>query len=86
MKKLLVPRLYFCLNTEDPERHCERISKAFFARIYSDNLIKLNFYINNMPTEGLSELSNEQKVRIKQMAEHMREYPNTNDYFPEVQE
>lgn len=54
MKNLLVPRLYFCLNTEDPQRYCERISRAFVARIYTDNLIKLNYYINNMPTEGLS--------------------------------
>ena len=58
---LLVPRLYFCLNTEDPQKHCERISRAFLSRIYTDNLIKLNFYTDNMPTEGLPELSESQK-------------------------
>lgn len=61
IKKMLVPRIYACLDLESPERHCERISKAFVARIYADNLIKLQFYVNNMPTEGLSQIDFTQK-------------------------
>lgn len=84
-KKLLVPRIYVCLDTEDPYRHCERISNAFMSRTYNDNSIKLNCYISNMPKEGLSELSDEQKKRIAALAQHLREYPETESHFPEVQ-
>jgi hypothetical protein len=48
--------------------------------------MKLNYYIKNMPTEGLPELPKHQKQRIKEMVEHLREYPSIEEHFPEVQE
>lgn len=81
-----MPRVFLCLNSEDPYRHCERIANAFVSRTYSDNLIKLNCYISNMPKEGLSELSEEQRNRIERLTQSLRAYPNADVYFPEVQE
>ena len=85
-KKLFVPRIYICLDTEDPYRHCERIASAFVNRTYSDNLIKLNCYISNMPKEGLSEISEDQRKQIISNVQHLREYSNAEENFPEVQE
>lgn len=62
------------------------MANAFMNRTYSDNLIKLNCYISNMPIEGLSELSEEQKKKITSFVESLREYDNTETYFSEVQD
>jgi hypothetical protein len=63
-KEMLVPRLYVCLDFDSPAYYCERFSKAFFTRIYADNLIKFRFYVESMPTESLSKIDEQQKGRI----------------------
>lgn len=52
----MIPRIYICSDIEDPIRYCDKVAKAYFSRLYADNLIKLNFYVSNMPTESLSSL------------------------------
>lgn len=54
---MLVPRIYICLDTDDPKYYCERVSKAFYSRILTDNMIKLKYYVDSMPTEGLNKLN-----------------------------
>ena len=66
-KGLLIPRIYICSDLEDPIRYCDKVAKAYFSRLYADNLIKLNFYVSNMPTEILSSLEEEQKIKIKKL-------------------
>jgi dynein heavy chain len=55
-KALLIPRIYICSDLEDPSRYCEKFSRAYFCRIYADNLIKFNYYVKSMPTEGLNRI------------------------------
>lgn len=62
---VLVPRIFLCSDLEDPGRYCERVSKAYFSRLYADNLIKFNYYVGKMPTEGLSLIEEEQRQRMK---------------------
>ena len=50
LKGVYLPRIYICADTEDPVKYCEKVSKAFFARLHADNLAKFNFYVANMPT------------------------------------
>ena len=64
---LLIPRIYICSDLEDPIRYCDKVAKAYFSRLYADNLIKLNFYVSNMPTEILSSLEEDQKIKIKKL-------------------
>lgn len=61
----MIPRIYLCSDLENPNRYCDKVAKAYFARLYSDNLIKFNFYVKNMPTESLSSLEESQRQRIK---------------------
>ena len=49
-KGVLVPRIFVCCDLEDPHRYCDRIAKAYFSRLYADNLIKFNYYVTKMPT------------------------------------
>lgn len=55
-KGALVPRIFLCCDLEDPIRYCDRVAKAYFSRLYADNLIKFNYYVAKMPTEGLSSI------------------------------
>lgn len=61
----MVPRIYICSDLEDPIRYCDKVAKAYFARLYADNLIKFNYYVTNMPTESLSSLEEPQRIRIQ---------------------
>ena len=35
--RMLVPRIYICFYTEDPSRFCERVEKAYKARIVAES-------------------------------------------------
>ena len=63
-KGCFVPRIYLCSDLEDPHRYCDKVAKAFFGRLYADNLIKQSYYVERMPTEGLSSLDQTQRERI----------------------
>ena len=67
-KGIMMPRVYVCSDLEDPVRYCEKVAKAYFSRLYADNFIKFNFYVNNMPTESLSSLEDWQKIKIKKIS------------------
>lgn len=60
-----MPRIFICCDLEDPGRYCERVAKAYFSRLYADNLIKFNYYVAKMPTEGLSLIDESQRARVK---------------------
>ena len=66
-KGIMMPRIYICSDLEDPTRYCEKVAKAYFSRLYADNLIKFNFYVSNMPTESLSSLEEYQKIKVKKL-------------------
>jgi hypothetical protein len=66
-KGIMMPRIYICSDLEDPIRYCDKVAKAYFSRLYADNLIKFNFYVTNMPTESLSSLEEAQRMKIKKM-------------------
>ena len=61
----MIPRIYICSDLQDPIRYCDKVAKAYFSRLYADNLIKFNFYVNNMPTENLSSIDQSQRIKIK---------------------
>ena len=58
--------LLFC--SEDPRIFAQRVAQAHQERIYADSQIRYNFFIDNMPSEELSELDPEQISRIISMA------------------
>lgn len=61
-------RLFICFDAEDPRKYAFRIANAFQQRIYSDSIIRYNYYIDNMPIQDLSSLDQEQKKRIEGLA------------------
>ena len=44
------------------------MAKAYYSRLYADNLVKFNFYIANMPNENLSSIEELQRNRIKKLS------------------
>ena len=61
-------RINLLFNSEDPRIFAQRVAQAHQERIYADSQIRYNFFIDNMPTEELSELDPEQISRIIHMA------------------
>jgi dynein heavy chain len=61
-------RINLLFNSEDPRIFAQRVAQAHQERIYADSQIRYNFFIDNMPTEELSELDPEQISRIISMA------------------
>ena len=51
--------MYICFDAEDPRKFVRRLDVAIKNRIYADSLIRYNYYIDNMPTQDLSELDTE---------------------------
>lgn len=69
-EKTMLKRIYICLDAEDPRKYTERVKNAFQQRLYSDSIIRYEFYIDNMPLNNadLPELDQEQKRRLENMA------------------
>lgn len=61
-------RINLLFNSEDPRIFAQRVAQAHQERIYADSQIRYNFFVDNMPTEELSELDPEQISRIIHMA------------------
>jgi len=61
-------RINLLFNSEDPRIFAQRVAQAHQERIFADSQIRYNFFVDNMPTEELSELDPEQISRIINMA------------------
>jgi dynein heavy chain len=61
-------RINLLFNSEDPRIFAQRVAQAHQERAYADSQIRYNFFVDNMPTEELSELDPEQISRIINMA------------------
>lgn len=61
-------RINLLFNSEDPRIFAQRVAQAHQERVYADSQIRYNFFVDNMPTEELSELDPEQISRIIHMA------------------
>ena len=53
----MIPRIYICFDIENPNKYAKRLMKAFQNRLYADSLVRYKFYIQAMPTDHLSKLS-----------------------------
>jgi len=62
--KFSTNRLFICFDTEDPTVYAKRVANAFQLRRYAESLIRYNFIIDNMPTDELPGLEQEQVERI----------------------
>ena len=63
-------RINICFDAEDPRKYIDRVMNAFQQRLFSDSIIRHEFYIDNMPLNNadLPELDQEQKRRLENMA------------------
>lgn len=61
-------RINLLYSSEDPRIFAQRVAQAHQERTFADSQIRYNFFIDNMPTEELSELDPEQISRIIRMA------------------
>ena len=65
-------RINLLFNSEDPRIFAQRVAQAHQERIYADSQIRYNFFIDNMPTDDLPEIDQEQSMRIFRMATNSR--------------
>jgi hypothetical protein len=55
-----MPTLFVCFGQEDVDLYCRRLLNSFVERKKGYNLIEYNFYIDNMPVQGLHTFSEHQ--------------------------
>ncbi len=61
-------RLDVCFKAEDPSFFADRVFAAYEARMHAESQMRLNLYIDCMPTEDLCQLDSEQVNRIMSSA------------------
>ena len=59
-----IHRVKLFIYSEDPRVFANRYASAYYRRSYADSLIRYNYYIENMPTDEIPELSNEQITKM----------------------
>ena len=59
-----VPKVNLLFLAEDPYVFAKRVAEAHHQRKIAENMIKYNFFIDNMPTEEIHTLDSDQKVRL----------------------
>ena len=59
-----LPRMYICFKAEDPFIFSKRVAESFKERKLSELQLRYNFFIDNMPTEDIPPLTNEQVNRV----------------------
>jgi len=69
-----IQKLKLFIESEDPRTFANRFISAYYRRAYADSLIRYNFYIENMPTEEIPELSNEQTSKMINQATNIRSF------------
>jgi len=60
----LIHRVKLYIEGEDPRVFANRFAGAYQRRAFADSLIRYNYYIENMPTDEIPELSNEQIAKV----------------------
>ena len=58
------PRMYICFKAEDPFLFANRVEESFKQRELAKLQLRYNFFIDNMPTEDIPPLTNEQVNRV----------------------
>lgn len=64
-------RLDLFFDGEDPVTHADRIANAFYVRSRVYQHIKFLFFVDNMPSEGISTLDSDQIERVKKKARNI---------------
>ncbi|CAD7963334.1 unnamed protein product [Amoebophrya sp. A120] len=77
-------RLDFFFDGEDPVAYADRVANAFRQRQLVASHIKFLFYVDNVPTDGISTLNVDQVARLKKNARSSAELcSNGMDHFVE---
>ena len=63
-EEVWLPRMYICFKAEDPFIFSKRVAESFKERKTSELQLRYNFFIDNMPTEDIPPLTNEQVNRV----------------------
>lgn len=75
-----VGRLRIVVQGEDPEVYADRILFAFEALQKAQARIRLNFFVDNMPVDGLQTLDDDQVTRVLDLSRNsaaLREVPDS---------
>ena len=60
----VLPKISVLFHSEDPSRFSTRLLSAYLRRKYAENLIRYNFYIDNMPMEEVPTLTSPEKQKL----------------------
>ena len=67
-----LPRIHILFDDEDPRLFAKRFADAYKTRTMADSLLKYNFYIENMPTHQIPEISNDKVNRVLNMVQNSK--------------
>ena len=65
-----LPRISILFDEEDPRAFAKRFADAYKSRTMADSLLKYNFYIENMPTHQIPEITNTEVNRVLNMVQN----------------
>ena len=51
-----IPRIHLCFDAEDPRVFAKRVEDAYNDRKLTEAYLRYDFYIDNMPVDGVLEL------------------------------
>ncbi|OMJ85153.1 hypothetical protein SteCoe_13621 [Stentor coeruleus] len=71
-KDVEVPKINLLFLAEDPYVFAKRVAEAHRQRQVAENMIKYNFFIDNMPTEEIHTLDSDQKIRLVTKATNVK--------------
>ena len=71
-KQVELSKVNLLFLAEDPYIFARRVAEAHLQRRVSENLIKYNFFIDNMPTEEIHTLDSDQKIRLVSKATNVK--------------
>lgn len=88
----MLPRLRVLFAAEDPAIFAERCAAAHTARRHAEQMIRYNFYIDNMPTDDVQTLNVDQVERMLESVRRCRrdseedsDVPDANGVLQEIQ-
>lgn len=63
-----ISRIRLMFYAENPETFADRVAEAFRSRSEVEAMVRFHLYVDNMPTEGLSELDPASLARMVERA------------------
>ena len=77
-------KIYLLFDAENPYLFCKKVSLAHSEREKAESIIRYNFYIDKMVIETLSDILEEQKIRLRRGIENIPYYRSEHKQIEDI--